>query len=84
MSAVKSGKTDSEMLAWVMAHLNPRRTPAEIAEWSAWLDRQGPGSRARHAWLAERIDHYGPAREDIQTWCDHLDLDDYVSFGGEA
>jgi hypothetical protein len=26
----------------------------------------------------------GPNREDIVTWFDLLDLDDYVSFGGKA
>jgi len=26
----------------------------------------------------------GPKREDIYTWFDLLDLDDYVSFGGQA
>jgi hypothetical protein len=26
----------------------------------------------------------GPDREDIATWTDVLDLDDYVSFGGKA
>jgi hypothetical protein len=25
----------------------------------------------------------GPKREDINTWFDLLDLDDYVSFGGK-
>lgn len=84
LAAVQSGRTDSEMLAWVMDHLHPRRSPAEIAQWSAWLEAQGPANAARHAWLAERIKQYGPTREDIQTWCEHLDLDDYVAFGGKA
>ena len=84
LEAVRSGRTDGEMLAWVMKHLKPRRTPAEIAQWSAWLEAQGPANAARHAWLSERIKQYGPNREDIQTWCDHLDLDDYVAFGGKA
>ena len=26
----------------------------------------------------------GASREDIATWADLLDLDDYVSFGGKA
>ena len=84
LEAVRRGCTDSEMLAWVMEHLQPRRTPAEIAHWSSWLETQGPGNATRHAWLSDRMKQYGPMRGDIQTWCDHLDLDDYVAFGGKA
>lgn len=84
LEAVRSGRTDSEMLTWVVDHLQPRRTPAEIVQWSDWLEAQGPANAKRHAWLSERMKQYGPAREDIQTWCAHLDLDDYVAFGGKA
>jgi hypothetical protein len=42
----------------------------------------GPGDAEGHAWLAERINSYGPNRDDVRTYCEHLDLDDYVSFGG--
>jgi hypothetical protein len=70
------------MLAWVMEHLSPARTPAEIGQWSAWLEALGPGSAKGHAWLAERIAGYGPNRDDVRTYCEHLDLDDYTSFGG--
>lgn len=84
LKSVKSGKSDSEMLAWVMAHLKPPRTASEIVNWSSWLETQGPASAARHGWLAERMKNYGPTREDVQTWCDHLDLDDFVAFGGKS
>jgi hypothetical protein len=82
LEAVKTGKSDTEMLAWVTEHLSPPRTPAEIGQWSSWLEALGPGGAQGHAWLAERIAGYGPNRDDVRTWCEHLDLDDYVSFGG--
>ena len=82
LEAAKSGKSDTEMLGWVMEHLNPRREPSEIVQWSSWLEALGPGSAQGHAWLAERISSYGPKRDDVRTYCEHLDLDDYVSFGG--
>ena len=82
MDAAKGGRPDSEMLAWVMEHLNPKRAPAEIAQWSSWLETLGPANAKGHAWLAERINSYGPSRDDVQNWCEHLDLDDYTSFGG--
>jgi hypothetical protein len=84
LETVKIGKSDSEMLTWVMEHLSPPRAPAEIAQWSSWLEAFGPGSASGHAWLAERVNSYGPKREDVRTYCEHLDLDDYVSFGGAS
>jgi hypothetical protein len=82
LAAVKTGKSDSEMLAWIMARLNPTRLPSEIAQWSSWFEALGPGNAKGHAWLGERIASYGPQRDDVRTYCEHLDLDDYVSFGG--
>jgi hypothetical protein len=84
LDAVRAGKSDSEMLEWVLGEMKPRRQPDEIAQWSTWLESIGPSTAKGHAWLAERITGYGPNRGDIQTYCEHLDLDDFVSFGGKA
>lgn len=82
LAAVENAKSDSEMLAWVLEHLSPKRSASDIDQWSAWLVALGPATAARHSFLAEKLAKNGPRREDIQTWCDHLDLDDFVSFGG--
>lgn len=82
--AAMTRKSDAEVLRWVMEHLKPGRTPSEIAQWSHWFEQQGPGSAERHAFLAKKLQANGPDRTDIHTWCDHLDLDDYVSFGGTS
>jgi len=84
LEAVKTGKSDTEMLGWVIEHLVPQRGPSEIALWSVWLEAHAPGSASGHTWLAGRINAYGPQREDVRTYCEHLDLDDYVSFGGSG
>ena len=34
--------------------------------------------------FAEYIGQHSKTREDIKTWFDALDLDDFVSFGGKA
>ncbi len=34
--------------------------------------------------FAEYVGQHSTAREDIKSWFDALDLDDYVSFGGKA
>lgn len=82
MASVKAGRSDSEMLRWVMANLKPARTSAEITNWTAWLIALRPDTPERQAFLAEKVAKNGPHRTDILTWCDHLDLDDFVSFGG--
>jgi hypothetical protein len=37
-----------------------------------------------HGWFVEMIKTNGPEREEITTFFDLLDLDDYVSYGGKA
>ncbi len=34
--------------------------------------------------FAGRMKKFNPNREDVKTWFDLLDLDDYVTFGGKA
>jgi hypothetical protein len=84
LAAVKSGKGDVEMLAWVNEHTKPQRTPWEIEAWSSWLENLGPGDVKRHAGISEDIARLSPGRDDIRTNFDRLDLDDYISFGGRA
>jgi len=82
---IATGKGDGEMLAWVQATAPKQREPWEIAAWSAYHERRTPDSDA------ETLDDFAAAvaaitttREDINTWFDLLDLDDHVSFGGQA
>lgn len=84
LAAVKTGKGDVDMLAWVTANTTPVRAPWEIEAWSRWLEALGPGNAERHAGFAETIGELAPGREDIRTNFDRLDLDDYISFGGRA
>jgi hypothetical protein len=84
LDEVKKGTSDGEMLKWVLQKMRPARQPCEIAQWSFWLESIGPATAKGHAWLAGRMNEYGPDREDIRTYCEHLDLDDFVSFGGRS
>ena len=34
--------------------------------------------------FAAEVKKFSPGREDINTWFDLLDLDDYCTFGGKA
>ncbi len=84
LSEAKSGKSDTEMLAWVMGALSPKRQPWEIQAWSDYLTALSPGDIQRHKVFAEHIEKLGPGRDDIVTYFDRLDLDDYVSYGGKG
>ncbi len=81
---VATGKTDSEMLAWVQANSKTPREPWEIAQWSSYHLQRTPDSDAETLqFFVEAVAKFSTTREDIRTWFDLLDLDDYVSFGGQ-
>ena len=82
MAEVKLGRSDSAMLEWVSAHTT--RQPYEIAAWSAWMETAGPGGHEGHEWMAEVVKGAAPERADIRSFFDLLDLDDYVSYGGQG
>ncbi len=80
-----AGKGDGEILAWINETAQHQRTPWEIEQWSEHMQRRGPDSDAetlQH--FAEMAGALSKTREDIKTWADLLDLDDYVTFGGKA
>lgn len=82
LAEVKTAKTDVEMLEWIRARVH-RQNP-EICAWSAWFEQHGPGGGEGHEWFAEVLKTNHSARDDIRSFCDLLDFDDYVSFGGKA
>jgi hypothetical protein len=82
LAAVKTGKSDTEMLAWVNAHT--KCLSLEIVQWSSWMESRCPGSAEGHGRFQEAISKLAPERTDIGTYFERLDLDDYVSFGGKG
>jgi hypothetical protein len=80
-----AGKGDGEILEWVLANAKTPRAPWEIEAWCAYMERRGPDSDAETLeFFAESVGRHTKTREDIKTWFDVTDLDDYVSFGGKA
>ena len=78
-------KGDGEILEWINANAKNKRTEWEIEQWSNFMDKRGPDSDADTlGFFATMIGKITKTREDIHTWADALDLDDYVSFGGKA
>jgi hypothetical protein len=79
-----AGKGDGEILAWITANAKFKRSELEIAQWSAWVEQRVPTDPETREYVNENHKKNGPKREDIGTFFDLLDLDDYVSFGGKA
>ena len=79
-----SGKGDGETLEWILANRKNKHTDVEIAAWSAYQEQRVPTDPESRAYFNELHSKAAPKREDIATWFDLLDVDDYVSFGGEA
>ena len=79
---IKSDKTDVQMLEWV--NTTAKRQSHEIIAWSSWLEQLGPGGAPGHEWIATVLKGNNSARDDIRSFADLLDLDDYLSYGGKA
>lgn len=79
---VALGKSDSEMLSWIRTEARPHRCPSEIAAWSAYQEASVPGTPDARDFFQRCHTHIAPGRDDVTTWFDLLDLDDFASFGG--
>ncbi len=85
LQELATGKGDGEMLEWVQAHSKTPHAPWEIEAWSAFMEKRGPDSDAETlAFFAEYLGRLSKTREDVKTWFEFGELDDYVSFGGKA
>ena len=84
-SEIAKGGGDGQLLAWVQSNAKHQRQPWEIAAWSEYHSLRTPDSDAETIiYFADQVKKFSATREDINTWFDLLDLDDYCSFGGKA
>ena len=81
---LETGKGDGELLAWIELHAKNKRTASEIAAWSQLQEHRVPANTEGREFFQGIHAKIAPQREDIGTWFELLDLDDYVSFGGQA
>jgi len=82
LDLLKAGKSDTEVVAWIREHT--KLTEPEIMLWSEFQIRRSPSDVEGREHYNESIKKLAPNRDDLTTWFDLLDLDDYVSFGGAA
>jgi hypothetical protein len=78
-----AGKGDGEILEWIQAKAKHQRTEPEAAAWSTWAEHRAPSDAESRTFFNELHSKAAPKREDIATWFDVLDVDDFVSFGGK-
>lgn len=78
------GGSDGEILAWVHGNAKHQRQPWEIIAWSEYHLRRAPDSDNETLLeFAGNVKKFSATREDINTWFDLMDLDDYCTFGGK-
>lgn len=84
-SQLEAGKGDAEILEWINSRATQKRSEWEIEQWSTYMERRGPDSDLETLkYFVGQVEKVGGGREDIRSFADLLDLDDYVSFGGAA
>ena len=85
LKELATGQGEGEMLEWVQAHSKTPRSASEIEAWSAFMEKRAPDSDAETlAFFAEHLGRLSKTREDVKTWFEFGELDDYVSSGGKA
>ena len=81
---LEKGGSYGEILAWVHGNAKHQRQPWEIIAWSEYHLRRVPDSDNETLLeFADSVKKFSATREDINTWFDLLDLDDYCTFGGK-
>ncbi|MDX1951982.1 MAG: DUF5069 domain-containing protein [Verrucomicrobiota bacterium] len=81
---LERGKGDGEILEWIEANATRRREAWEILAWSAQQEQRSPAGHESIEYFNNLLSEASRTREDISTWFDLLDLDDFVTFGGKA
>ena len=82
---VAKGKGDGEILQWIEANAQHQRADWEIAQWSAFREAAAASDNESREFISRNIKEAGfEHREDMATWFEWLDADDFASYGGKA
>jgi hypothetical protein len=79
-----AGKGDGEILEWIQKNAKHQRADSEIVAWSSQAELRVPSDVESREYFHDLHRKAAPKREDISSWFDLLDVDDYISFGGKA
>lgn len=78
-----TGAGDEEVLNWITEHSNTKPQDWQIAQWTAYQEQRTPSDVETKEYFVKLQAGVSTSREDILTWFDLLDADDYVSYGGK-
>jgi hypothetical protein len=85
LKELATGKGDWEILQWIQANSRTPRQHWEIEAFSSSMERYAPDSDPETlAVFADYFKNFPEGQEDLKTWFEVLELDDYVSHGGNA
>jgi Domain of unknown function (DUF5069) len=84
LDQLAAGKGDGEILEWINANAKFKRSLVEVAVWSKLAEKRVPTDVESRQFFNDLHSKTAPKREDIATWFDLLDVDDYASFGGQV
>ncbi len=79
-----AGKGDGDILAWIEKSAKNKRTESEIVAWSSQQEGRAPGNVEGREYFHNIHKSVAPKREDVGSWFDLLDVDDYASYGGKV
>ena len=82
---VAKGGGDGAVLVWILANMPNKLSDWQIVQWSQHRESAMPSDNESREYISAQVAAGGGAeREDLGTWFDFLDFDDYVTFGGKA
>jgi hypothetical protein len=82
---VAKGKGDSDLLIWFQENRKNKHDDFQVAQWSAYRESVAPADNESREFVGKSIAEAGLGnREDIASWFEWLDADDFVSYGGKA
>ena len=81
---VEAGLGDGALLTWVAENAGRKHSDHEIELWSRFQESRVPSGVEARSYLQQAQETSAPLREDIATWFEWLDVDDYASFGGKV
>ena len=78
-----AGRSDQQILNWIGKNAKNKRELIDVLAWSAYQEQRTPSDPEGREFFNSIHAKVAAKREDIHTWFDLLDLDDFVSFGGQ-
>lgn len=81
---LSAGLGDGEILSWISANSGNHPSPSDIAAWSALAEERTPSDVESRDYFNGLHKNVAPHREDVATWFELLDVDDYASYGGRV